>query len=426
MRFKDILALSYRTIRSNKLRTGITVAIIALGIGALIMIITGIEAATDSLTSSFSTMGANAFSIRFRERTVRFGGNRQSDVKKVSRAALRERKSNTGRLITFEEARTFKARYAFPAAVCIAVGGPNGIVLNTDTRKTNPDIRMVGGDENYLKLNGYEIGYGRNFSEAEVNNARSICILGSAVANKLFPDAPEKAVDRIIKVDHIPYRVIGVMKDKGASAFFNADKVVVTTINNVRKIYDVSNASFNISVMVNDLRLMDVAVGEAKGTFRPIRKLDVREEDNFYIDKSDSIASKLITNLGFLKYATLAIAFITLIGAAIGLMNIMLVAVNERTREIGLIKALGGRKDTIRSQFLWESVLISFYGAIAGIIFGLVFGNVVALILKSGFVFPVGWVITAIFMCTGVGILAGLYPAQKAARLNPIEALRHE
>ncbi len=426
MKFKDIFALAYRTIRSNKLRTGITVAIIAMGIGALIMIITGIEAATDSLTSSFSTMGANAFSIRFRERNVRFGGNRQQEVKKMSRTALKERKSNMGRMITFEEARAFKERYAFPATVSIAVGGPNGIVANTDTRKTNPDLRIAGGDENYLQLNGYQIRYGRNFTPTEVNSGRSICILGSAVASKLFPEAPEKAVDRVIKVDHVPYRVVAVLKDKGSSAFFNADRVVITSVNCIRRLYATNNSSFNIAVMVSDLKLMDVAVGEAKGTFRPIRKLDVKEDDNFYIDKSDSIAEKLLTNLGFLKYATLAIAFITLVGAAIGLMNIMLVAVNERTREIGLIKALGGRRNAIRSQFLWESVLISFFGAIAGITFGLLFGNIVALILHSGFVFPLNWVIIAIFMCTGVGILAGLYPAQKAARLNPIEALRHE
>ncbi len=426
MKFKDILALAYRTIRSNKLRTGITVAIIAMGIGALIMIITGIEAATDSLTNSFSTMGANAFSIRFRERNVRFGGNRQTEVKKMTRSALKERKSNTGRLITYEEAKAFKDRYAFPATVSIAVGGPNGIIVNTDSRKTNPDVRMLGSDEDYLKLSGYEIGYGRNFSPLEVANGRSICMLGSAVATKLFPDAPEKAVDRVVKVDHVPYRVIAVLKDKGSSAFFNADRVVFTPYNNIRRLYATNNSSFNIAIMVNDLKLMDAAVGEAKGTFRPIRKLDVKEDDNFYIDKSDSIASKLLKNLGFLKYATLAIAFITLIGAAIGLMNIMLVAVNERTREIGLVKALGGRKNAIRSQFLWESVLISLFGAIAGITAGLIFGNVVAIILKSGFVFPLAWVIIAVFMCTGVGILAGLYPAQKAARLNPIEALRHE
>jgi putative ABC transport system permease protein len=427
MKFKDTIALSYRTIKSNKLRTAITVAIIALGIMALIMITTSIEAASNSLTSSFSTMGANAFSIRYKERTIRFGGGPQrDDVQKVNKSALKEKKSNTGRVITYDEARAFKENYTFPAAVSIAVGGPNNIVVNNERKKTNPDIRVMGSDENYLLLNGYKLAFGRNLSPTEVAAGRNVCIIGNALAKKLYPDNPLKAVDKVIKVDHNPYRVIGVLEDKGSSAFFNADKIVITSYNNIRRLYPTINKTFIIAVMVNDLKMMDIAVGEAKGAFRPIRKLDVKEDDNFFIDKSDSIAEKLLTNLGFLKYATIAIAFITLLGAAIGLMNIMLVAVNERTKEIGLIKALGGKKAEIRAQFLWESILISLIGAVSGIIVGVLLGNVVAILLKSGFVFPVFWVIMAIIMCTLVGLLAGLYPAYKAAKLNPIEALRHE
>jgi putative ABC transport system permease protein len=425
MEFKDILALSYRTIKSNKLRTGITVAIIAMGIGALILIITSIEAASKSLTSTFSTMGANSFSLRFKERTIRFGGGNR-DTKKVSKSSLKEKKSNTGKLITYDEARAFKRNYTFPASVSIAIGGPNNAVVNTTQKKTNPDVRVIGADEDYLLINGYKLAYGRNISKTEVETGRSVCVLGSTVADKLYPGAPIKAVDQVIRVNHNSYRVIGVLEDKGSSAFANPDKVVITSCNNIRRLYQIQNQSFNVAVMVNDLKMMEVAIGEAQGTFRPIRKLDVKEENNFYVDKSDSIAAKVITNLGFLKYATIAIAFITLIGAAIGLMNIMLVAVNERTKEVGLIKALGGKSSDVRAQFLWESVLISLIGAAAGITAGLVLGNLVGIYLNSGFVFPLGWVIAAIFMCSVVGILAGLYPAHKAAKLNPIEALRHE
>ena len=178
--------------------------------------------------------------------------------------------------------------------------------------------------------------------------------------------------------------------------------------------------------MVPDLKMMDVAIGEAKGTFRPIRKLDVKDEANFYVDKSDSIAEALLTNLGFLEKGTIGIAFITLIGAAIGLMNIMLVAVNERTKEIGLIKALGGTKEDIRAQFLYESILISLLGAVVGIVSGILLGNVVAILLKTGFVVPWAWVISGIFVCSFVGLAAGLYPAYKASKLDPIVALRYE
>ncbi len=426
MTFKDTVALSWKNISGNKLRTAITVAIIALGIFALILIVTSIKAASSSLTTSFSTMGANSFSLRFKDRNIRIGGGRQRENTKTSKSAQRVKKSNLGKVITYDEAREFKKRYQFPAKVGLSLMGPRNVVCNTDRKKTNPDISVLGGDENYLELNGYKLEIGRNFTEGEIESGRSICMLGQGVAKKLFPDNPQKAIDKVVNVDHVPYRVIGVLEDKGSSAFFNTSKIIVTSYNSIRRLYATQSSSFNIGVMVPDLNMMDVAIGEAKGTFRPIRKLDVKDEANFYVDKSDSIAEALLTNLGFLEKGTIGIAFITLIGAAIGLMNIMLVAVNERTKEIGLIKALGGTKKDIRAQFLYESVLISLLGAIVGIVSGILLGNVVAILLKTGFVVPWGWVISGIFVCSFVGLAAGLYPAYKASKLDPIVALRYE
>jgi len=426
MTFKDTLALSWRNIAGNKLRTAITVAIIALGIFALILIITAITAASNSLVTSFSSMGANSFSMRFKERNIRIGGGNQDNTVKKSKSSLKQKKSNTGKVITYEEARAFKERYLFPAKVSLAMGGPRNIVVNNDRKKTNPDVTIISGDENYLELNGYKISYGRNITPTDVETGRSICLLGSGVANKLYPDNPGKAIDKVVSVNHVPYRVIGVLEEKSSSAFFNTSKIVFTSYNNVRRLYASPNTSFNIGVMVSDLKMMDAAIGEAKGAFRPIRKLDVKEEDNFYVDKSDSIAEALLTNLGFLEKGTIGIAFITLIGAAIGLMNIMLVAVNERTKEIGLAKALGSRSRDIRAQFLWESIMISLLGAIVGIISGILLGNVVAILLKTGFVVPWVWVFRGIIVCSLVGLAAGLYPAYKASKLDPIVALRYE
>ena len=169
-----------------------------------------------------------------------------------------------------------------------------------------------------------------------------------------------------------------------------------------------------------------MAIGEATAIFRPVRKLHVKDAENFYIDKSDSIAETLLTNLGFLEKGTIGIAFITLLGAAIGLMNIMLVAVNERTKEIGLAKAIGAKGTDIRSQFLFESIMISLLGSVVGIISGVMLGNVVAILLHTGLVIPWGWVIAGIIVCFIVGLVAGLYPAIKASRLDPIVALRYE
>lgn len=426
MTYKDSLSLSWKNIKSNKLRTGITVIIIALGIFALILIITAIQAASNSLTSSFSTMGANAFSIRFKERNFRFGGGRSSTVKSTKNGK-RERKSNTGIPISLDEARAFRDRFNFPGAkVSIALRGPSSIVVNNSKRKTNPEVNIFGGDENYLELNGYKIAYGRNITGAEVESGMNVCLIGSAVASKLFPDNSAKAIDAVVNVDHIPYRVIGVLENKGSSAFFNTSKIVITSYNNIRRIFSSTNNSYILAVQVQDLKKIDLATGEAAGVFRPIRKLAVTDADNFFIDKSDSIAESLLTNLGFLEKGTIGIAFITLIGAAIGLMNIMLVAVNERTKEIGLVKALGGTKKDIRSQFLFESVIISLMGAVAGIVAGILVGNLVAVLLNTGFVIPWGWVIAGIIVCFVVGLAAGLYPAYKASRLDPIVALRYE
>lgn len=426
MKVSDIISLSYNTVKSNRLRTAITVVIMALGIMALIAIITAVEAVNQSLTKSFSTMGANAFSLRFKERTVRFGGGgNRGDTKKISKNS-RVRKSSEGKLITYDEARGFKQRFNFPAVVGIALPGPGGIIVNNDTKKTNPDVRIIGGDENYLELNGYELSAGRNFSDPDVETGASVCIIGNAIAEKLYGDNPVKAMDKMITVANNKYRVIGILKDKGSSAFLNADKVVITTYNNIRKVFGTNDKSYTLAVMVHDLKMIDVAVGEARGVFRPVRKLDIKEEDNFYVDKSDSIAQTLMKNLGFLRYATMAIALITLIGSAIGLMNIMLVAVNERTKEIGLIKSLGGKASEIRAQFLWESILISVLGALVGILAGILLGNTVAILLKTGFVVPWIWVISGVVVCSLVGLLAGLYPAYKASKLDPITALRYE
>lgn len=424
MKITDTLSLAFRTVKSNKLRTGITVAIIAFGIMALIGIITAIAAMNQSIAESFATMGANAFSIRFKERQVRMGDNRE--VKKTTKGALKEKKSNTGRIITYEQARAFAARYSYPAMVSISLRGPRNAIVTNEKTKTNPNVVIQGGDENYLQLSGYTLIAGRNLNKLDVESGRSVCVLGSGVAKKIFGDNYEKGVDRIIKVSNNKYRVIAVLKDKGSSAFLNADNVVITTYNNIRRLFTSSNTSFNIGVMVNNVKDMDIAIGEAKGVFRPIRKLSFTEDDNFFIDKSDSIAEMFENSLGSVTTAAAFIGLITLTGAAIGLMNIMLVAVNERTREIGLIKAIGGTKKSIRQQFLFESILISLIGAVFGIVLGVLVGNLFGIVLKTGFVVPWGWVIIGIVTCSLVGLCAGLYPAFKASKLDPIVALRYE
>lgn len=422
MKFLDTLRLAWNTVKAQRLRTGITVAIIAFGIMALVGIITAIEAMNKSLRESFSTMGANAFSIRFKERRVQFG---RGEVKKTDKRK-KAKKSNEGKIITYEQARMFKQRYEYPAFVAIGLNGPRNQTVFYESKKTNPTVTVNGGDENYLLLNGYEIEYGRSLNRLDVESGRNVAVIGSDVAEKFFSGRKEKALEQVIRVGSNKYRVIGIMKEKGSSAFLQMDNVIITSYNNIRRLYTNPNQSFSLAVQVNDMRNMEAAIGEAEGVFRPIRGLAISEDNNFYVDKSDSIAETFIKLLSTISAAAGAIGFITLMGAAIGLMNIMLVAVSERTREVGLIKALGARKNNIRYQFLFESIFISLLGAAIGIFLGVLVGNLVGMLLDTGFLIPWGVVVAGIIICSIVGLAAGIYPAWKASKLDPIVALRYE
>ncbi|HEY0434869.1 MAG TPA: ABC transporter permease, partial [Chitinophagaceae bacterium] len=368
MNSADILSLAYRTVRSNKLRTGLTVAIIAFGIMALVGIITAIKAMNQKFSESFSTMGANGFTIRFKQRDIHFGGGGQSDLKVTKKGSRKEKISSLGKPITIEQADAFRRYFTFPATTGVSVFVNRNTIVSHDTRKTTPNVLMIGADENYLLLNGFKLSAGRNMNQTDVQSARNLCLLGHDVAATLFRENPERAVNSIIRVNDIPYRVLGVLGSRGSSFGFSRDNLVILSYENIDKNFGNNVSSYTLAVMTDDIRKVGDAMGEAEGTFRAVRKLNTTEDNNFVLDRNDAVAERAMNSLGFLTISATVIGLITLIGAAIGLMNIMLVSVTERTKEVGLIKAIGGKSKMVRRQFLLEAIIISLLGALFGII----------------------------------------------------------
>ncbi|RYY62333.1 MAG: FtsX-like permease family protein [Chitinophagaceae bacterium] len=426
MGFRDIFSLAWRTVRGNKLRTGLTVTIIAFGIMALVGIITAIKAMNQKFTESFTNMGANSFTIRFRERTIKFGGpSNRRQVQLSKKSARKEKTSNLGKEITKDQAELFIRQYSYPSVTGISVFGSRNSIASYAEKKTSPNVMVMGGDENYVALNGMAIQDGRNFTRGEVQSGTDLCLLGFDVANKLFPNQPARAVNASIRINNVPFRVAGVLESRGSTFGFSRDNLIITSYNSIEKHFSSGN-SYVIAVMTGDLLRMEQAMGEAEAAFRPIRKLTTTEESNFALDRSDSVAETAMKSLGFLTISATVIGLITLIGAAIGLMNIMLVSVSERTKEVGLVKAIGGKSKMVQRQFLLEAMIISLLGAVFGIVLGVCVGNLFAVYLGTGFVVPWNWVAGGIILCAAVGLSAGIYPAIKAGRLNPIAALRYE
>lgn len=356
-------------------------------------------------------MGANTFTIRNREMTVRIGRNGKRPKKY--------------RNITYQEAVDFSKAYNFPAKPSVSTFASGASTLKYASKKTNPNIRLIGGDENYMATSGYELDKGRNFSANEILYGNHVVILGKDVIDALFTKKDDP-IDKIITIGSGKYRIIGTLKSKGNSVGFGGDKVGILPLSNVRQYFSIPNMTFTINIMCNNSQLMDAAVGEATGTFRVIRHLSAAEENNFEITKSDNLANLLNENLYKVKLGATIIGIITLLGAAIGLMNIMLVSVSERTREIGIRKAVGATRKIIRAQFLVEAVVICQIGGLAGTLFGIILGNLIAISFDISFIVPWDWIIMSIVLCLGVGALAGVYPAIKASKLDPIEALRFE
>ena len=410
MTYTENVRIALQSIKSNRLRTLLTALIIAIGLSALVGILTTLDAVKKSMTDAFSSMGANSFNIRNRGTGIRIGGS--------------GKRPKPFKSIRYEDAIAFKKRLKTPAAVAVSVYASGGSTVKYGTEKTNPNINIQGFDENGLASQGLELAQGRNFSPIEVENGNNVCIIGAEIAKTVFKN--ETPLDKIITAGNNRLRVIGVLAAKGASMGANTDRVVYIPLLKAKLINSNNNPSYTITVMVPNNDLMDNIIGEATSEFRNIRKIKIKEPNNFEVSKSDAVAQTLFENLAWVAIGGIAIGTITLIGASIGLMNIMLVSVTERTREIGIRKAIGANPSTIRKQFLIEAVVICLIGGALGILLGIGIGNIISLSMGGSFIIPWMFILGGRVLCVGVGILSGYYPAKKASKLDPVEALRYE
>ena len=407
---KENLKISIDSIRSHAVRTALTILIIAFGIMALVGILTAIDSIKYFLNENFSMLGANSFSIEYRSMNIHVGGTSY--------------RGKSYRSISLLEATRFKEQYEFRGNTSIYTNATGSATLKYKQEKTNPNIRVIGIDENYVYNSGFEIEKGRDITLSETQRGDNITILGSKLVEQLFKN--EDPIGKTIIVANGRYRVVGVLKEKGSSMGFSGDNYCLIPFNNARKYFTRPNMRYNITVRMEDENALNYAISEATGLFRAIRDDKFGQENSFTIEKSDNIARLLITLMSQITIGAIFIGIITLFGAAIGLMNIMLVSVTERTQEIGIRKAMGATKITIRDQFLFEAIVIALLGGIIGIVLGILVGNVMALIIGRAFVIPWVWVVVAVILCFIVAIASGIIPANKAAALDPIEALRYE
>ncbi|WP_288428306.1 ABC transporter permease [uncultured Spirosoma sp.] len=401
-----------RSIAGNRLRTVLTALIIAIGITSLVGILTAIDGLQQSVDDSFAGLGANTFSIIARQ--------------EVSRRSGRIRKQD--KPISYAEANAFKQRFPLGATIAVSSLVTDAAQVKFGSKKSNPNMQLMGGDDAYLAVKGYNLSTGRNLNANDLTYALNVAVIGSEVAKTLF-QGKMNPLNQVIRVSGVQYKIVGVIDEKGGFTGGSDNRIILIPLDNARAVAGAAKMAFDITASVPNAADQDEAIGEARGVMRQVRHDPLGQPDSFEIERADELARETDNITGYLRIGGFGIGFITLLGASIALLNIMLVSVTERTREIGIRKSLGATPKRIREQFLIEAIVICLLGGIGGVILGLTVGNLIALLMSQGkgsFVVPWLWMGLGLVVCVSVGLFAGLYPAVRASRLDPIEALRYE
>ena len=411
--FRENVKIALGSIRTQLLRTILTIVIITIGITALVGILTVVAAFENNLNSTFASMGSNTFNINQYKTQLRGNGG----INKIEKI---------NPIITYPEAKAFKEKYSYPLTqTSLSFIATSSAEVKFENQKTDPEISVLGVDEYFLTNSGLEVTQGRNFNPFDISNNVYYCIVGSDFVSKgLLKDV--NPIGKIISIRGAKFKVIGVLKEKGSTFGNSQDLRIMIPIQVARSLFSAPNINYSLSTMIQKTELLDDAIDNAIFTMRKIKKLNPVEEDNFGVSRSDDLVNRIASITGFLGVSAWLIGIITILGSSIALMNIMIVSVTERTREIGVRKALGAKKSAIAFQFFIETITVGQIGGIFGILFGILVGYGISSLLNLAFVTPWQAIFAAFATSFFVGLVSGLYPAIKASQLDPIEALRYE
>ncbi|HYS54159.1 MAG TPA: ABC transporter permease [Thermoanaerobaculia bacterium] len=408
MNFHEIIRMALGALKTNKLRSGLTMLGVTIGVFSVIGVMTALSVIQLSIENGLSFLGSNLF--QFAKYPV------------ISSRDPEEKYANR-RNISLQQANEYKRLMEGQAnAICFKVfdRGKPAAFGNSKIQ----GLTLVGTNESFLIANSYTLGYGRNISPEDVDLARSVVVVGRDVEKKLFPN--QTPIGKTIKINERPYMIIGVLAEKGSSFGQSQDDILLVPITRYFNDFGWVNRTINVATQSTSQATYNQTLDKAIGAMRVARGLRLGKENDFEIYSNDTLVSAFAQVAGTIRIGAFVVSAIALLAAGIGIMNIMLVSVTERTREIGVRKAIGARKDDIVKQFLFEAVVLSEVGGLAGILFGVAGGNGVALWFDIAMVFPWFWAVTGLIVCSIIGIGFGWYPAWKAATLDPIDALRWE
>ena len=403
----DLIRCAWRSLVANRLRSALAALGIAVGVFSIISVMTAISVLEKSIETGVGFLGANTFQFAKFPATINTSGD--------------ERFQNRPN-IDYHTYVTFSRLMGSHAEVVCPKIFDKNVQAVFENRKTNPNVEICGTNENFVSVNRFSIRTGRNLSPDDVAFSRDFCVVGSAIVERLFPDT--SPIGKTIRIDRKNYVVIGTFAHKGNIFGEDLDNQVLIPVTTFLENYGAYSRTINIAVESKDQGRYARTLNYAVGAFRQTRGLQPGEPDNFEIYSNDSLLLGFRSMADKVQVGAFVVSAVALITAGVGIMNVMLVAVTERTREIGVRKSLGAKPRDIRRQFLFEALLLSVVGATSGILFGVIAGNLLAWFLKVEPVFPLDWSMAGVLVCSGVGIVFSLYPAYRAALLDPVEALR--